>query len=197
MCIRWKWESICVWDNYKDGQSAWQGACHLSSLSLAPSHILLIKTVSNSNPTLASHSSTLPLTLGRFDSESNQSFPLSAQGNFLLKDCSISAFSVLLGIPKESLFLLLVTRSSLFSKGESESCSVGSKSLQPQGLYSPWNPPGQNTGVGSLSLLEGIFLIQGLDPDLPHCRQIIYQLSHKGRPRILEWISCRFSSGSS
>ena len=29
--------------------------------------------------------------------------------------------------------------------------------LQPQGLYSPWNSPGQNTGVGSLSLLQGIF----------------------------------------
>ena len=43
---------------------------------------------------------------------------------------------------------------------ESESCSVVSDSLQPHGLYSPWNSPGQNTGVGSLSLLQGIFLIQ-------------------------------------
>ena len=52
--------------------------------------------------------------------------------------------------------------------------------LWPQGLYSPWNSPGQNTGVGSLSLLQGIFPNQGLNPGLPHCRQILYQLSHKG-----------------
>ena len=37
-------------------------------------------------------------------------------------------------------------------------------SLQPHGLYSPWNSPGQNTGVGSLSLLQGIFPTQGLNP---------------------------------
>ena len=46
--------------------------------------------------------------------------------------------------------------------------------------------PGQNTGVGSLSLLQGIFPTQGLNPGLQHHRQILYQLSHKGRPRILE-----------
>ena len=43
---------------------------------------------------------------------------------------------------------------------------------------SPWNSPGQNTGVGSLSLLQGIFPTQGLNSGLPHCRQILYQLSH-------------------
>ena len=46
--------------------------------------------------------------------------------------------------------------------------------------YSPWNSPGQNTGMGSGSLLQGIFPIQGLNPGLLHCRQILYQLSHKG-----------------
>ena len=51
--------------------------------------------------------------------------------------------------------------------------------LRPHGLYSPWNSPGQNTGVGSLSL-QGIFPTQGLNPGLPHCKQILYQLSHKG-----------------
>ena len=50
------------------------------------------------------------------------------------------------------------------------------------GLYSPWNSPGQNTGVGSHSLLQGIFPTQGSNPGLPHCRQILYQLSHKGSP---------------
>ena len=42
----------------------------------------------------------------------------------------------------------------------------------------PWNSPGQNTGVGSLSLLQGIFLTKGSNPGFPHCRQILYQLSH-------------------
>ena len=64
--------------------------------------------------------------------------------------------------------------------GESESCSVMFDSLQPRGLYSPWNSPGQNPGVGSRSLLQGIFPTQGLNPGLPHCRWILYQLSHQG-----------------
>ena len=112
-----------------------------------------------------------------------------------------------------------------------------SDSLQPHGLYSPGNSPGQNTGVGSLipspgdlpstgieprspslqtdslpaepqgkpkntgegslSLLQGIFPTQELNPGLPHCRQILYHLSHKGNPRILEWVAYPFSSRSS
>ncbi len=55
-----------------------------------------------------------------------------------------------------------------------------SDSLRPHGLYSPWNSPGQNTGVGSCSLLQGIFPTQGLNPGLLHCRQILYCLSHQG-----------------
>ena len=58
-------------------------------------------------------------------------------------------------------------------------------SLWPHGLYSPWNSLGQNTGVGSLP-----------NPGLLHCRLILYQLSHKGKPRntgvcnlsLLQWI---------
>ena len=57
-----------------------------------------------------------------------------------------------------------------------------SDSLRPHGLYSPWNSPGQNTGVGRLSLLQCILPTQGLNPGLPHCRWILYQLSHKGSP---------------
>ena len=68
----------------------------------------------------------------------------------------------------------------LWWESESESHSVVSNSLQPHGLYSPWNFPGPNTGVGSLSLLQGIFPTQSLNPGLPHCRWILYQLSHKG-----------------
>ena len=121
-------------------------------------------------------------------------------------------------------------------EGESESRSVVSDSLWPHGLCSPWNSPGQSTGVGSLSLLQGIFLIQGIEPrspafqvdslpaepqgkpkntgvgslsllqgifliqgsnpDLPHFKWILYQLSHKGSPRVPEWVACPFSSGS-
>ena len=65
-----------------------------------------------------------------------------------------------------------------------ESCSIVSISLQ---LH----------GVGSLSLLQGIFPIHGLNLGLPHCRWILYQLSHQGSPRILEWVAYPFSSGSS
>ena len=79
----------------------------------------------------------------------------------------------------------------------SESCSVVSDSLWPHGLYGPWNSPGQDTGVGSFSLLQGIFLTQGWNPGLLHCRQILYHLNHKGSPRILEWVAYPFSSGSS
>ena len=70
-------------------------------------------------------------------------------------------------------------------------------SLRPYGLYSSWNSPGQNSGVGSLSLLQGIFPTQGLNPGLLHCRRILYHLSHQGSPRILEWVASPFSRGSS
>ena len=82
-------------------------------------------------------------------------------------------------------------------ESESESGSVVSDSLWPHGLYSPWNSPGQNTGVGNLSVLQGIFPTQGSNLGLLHCRQILYQLSHKGSPRILEWEAYPFSSRSS
>ena len=73
---------------------------------------------------------------------------------------------------------------------ESESLSVLLESSRPHGLHSPWNSPGQNTGF---SLLQGIFPTQGFNPGLPNCRLIIYQLSHKGSPRILEWVAISFS----
>ena len=79
----------------------------------------------------------------------------------------------------------------------SESRSVVSDSLQPHGLYSPLNSPGQNTGVGNLSLLQGIFPTQGSNLGLPHCRWTLHQLSYKGSPRILEWVAYPFSSRSS
>ena len=78
-----------------------------------------------------------------------------------------------------------------------ESHSVVSNSLWPHGLYSSWNSPSQDTGVGCLSRLQGISPTHGLDPGLPHCRRILYQQSHRESPRILEWVAYPFSRGSS
>ena len=93
----------------------------------------------------------------------------------------------------------------LFPQCSDISCLISTswkwKSLSHVWLFvTPWtiqNSLGQNTGVGSLSLLQSIFPTQGLNPGLLHCRWIRYQLSHKGSPRILEWIAYPFSSGSS
>ena len=95
--------------------------------------------------------------------------------------------------------LLVFSKSIHFEseKKESESLSVVSNSLRPQGLYSQWNSPGQNNGVGSCCLLQGIFPIHGSNPGPPHCMQILYQLSHQESLRILEWVAYPFSRGSS
>ena len=76
-----------------------------------------------------------------------------------------------------------------FKQSESERHSVMSDSLQPHGLYSPLNSPGQNTRVGSLSLLQVIFSTQESNQDLLHCRRILYQLSYKGN-----FTSCKMPS---
>ena len=69
--------------------------------------------------------------------------------------------------------------------------------LQPTKLLRPWDSPGKNTGVGCHALLQGIFSTQGSNPSLPHCRQILYHLSHQRGPRILEQLAYPFSRGSS
>ena len=56
---------------------------------------------------------------------------------------------------------------------------------------------GKNTGMGCQALLQGIFPTQGSNPGLPHCRRILYHLSHQESPRILEWVAYPSSSGSS
>ena len=65
--------------------------------------------------------------------------------------------------------------------------SVVSESLQPMDCSPPGysvhgDSPGKNTGVGCHVLLLGIFPTQGLNPDLPQCRRILYRLSHQGSP---------------
>ena len=77
------------------------------------------------------------------------------------------------------------------------SCSVVSRSLRPHRLQParflfPWGFSRKEYH----SLLQGIVPTQGSNPGLPHCRQILYQLSHQGTPRILEWVAYPFSRGS-
>ena len=67
----------------------------------------------------------------------------------------------------------------------------------PPGSSVPGNSPGKNIGVGCHALLQGIFTIQGSNPGLSHCGQILYHLSRRGSPRILEWVTHPFSRGSS
>ena len=57
--------------------------------------------------------------------------------------------------------------------------------------------PSKNTGMGCHALLQGIFPTQVSNPGFPHCRQILYHLSHQESPRILEWVAFPFSRGSS
>jgi len=74
---------------------------------------------------------------------------------------------------------------------------IVSDSLQTHGLYSPWNSSGQNTEVGSLSLLQGSSQPRDQTQVYVYCRQIVYQLSHKGSSRILEWVAYPFPRGYS
>ena len=66
--------------------------------------------------------------------------------------------------------------------------------LKPHGLYSPWNSPGQNTGMGSPSLLQGIIPTQGSNPGLLHCRRFICLPSGsagKEKGNVYDALECR------
>ena len=111
-------------------------------------------------------------------------------GARLQSDSSISTHHLQPGwrIDKQMTFVLSAEQNvfSFCFRCESKSPSIKSNSLRPHGLYRPQNSPGQNPGVGSLSLPQGIFPTQGSNPGLLYCRQILYQLNHKGSPRTLE-----------
>ena len=85
----------------------------------------------------------------------------------------------------------------LGSEWVSESHSVVSNSLQPHRLYSPWTSPGQNTGVGSLSILQEDLHNPVIKPRPPTLQADSLQLSHKGSPRMLELVAYPLSSESS
>ena len=60
-----------------------------------------------------------------------------------------------------------------------QSClTLQSCGLQPARLLRPWSSPGKSTGMSCHFLLQGVFLTQGLNLGVLHCRQILYQLSH-------------------
>ena len=78
--------------------------------------------------------------------------------------------------------------------------SVMSDSFRPHGLtrlLSPWNSPGKNTGVGCHAFFKRIFVTQGSNPGLPHCRWVLYYLSLQGTPArfLCPWDSLSKNSG--
>ena len=98
-------------------------------------------------------------------------------------DCSMPGFPVLHCLPQ------FAQTHVHWVSDASESGSRSILSLWPHGLYParllcPLNCPGRNTGVGCLSLLQGIFPTQESNPDLPHCRRILYCLSYQGSPPL-------------
>ena len=84
-------------------------------------------------------------------------------------------------------------------------CLVGQSCLtlcnpmdcSPPGTSVHGDSPGKNTAVGCPAFLQGKFPTQGLNPGLPHCRWILYHQSHQGSPRLLKWVACPFSKGTS
>ena len=98
-----------------------------------------------------------------------ESTRINAKGYLMYKDAKVT---------------LTTTSNTFTALSESESRPVVSDSLRPHGLHSPWNSPGQNTGVGSLSLLQGIFPTQESNRGLLQYRRILYQLSYQGSPQF-------------
>ena len=100
-------------------------------------------------------------------------------------------------LPKQNNFMRGEKKPTFSFESESVSHSVISSSLQLHGLYPTrllcqWDSPGKNTGAGSHALLQGIFPTQGSNLGLLHCRQILYCLSHQGRPLlffIYNWLN--------
>jgi len=96
---------------------------------------------------------------------------LACSGHFTLTEF-FNMWSFVANFFKNRMFLRFILEKKVKVK-VAQSCPT----LRSHGLYSPWNSPGQNTGVGSLSLLQGIFLTQELNWSLLHCSRILYQLS--------------------
>ena len=134
-----------------------------------------------------------PLSMGFSRQEYWSGLPFPPRGD--LPNPGIEPASLTSSALADKLLITSTTWEAPSKVPESETASRSvSPALWPHGLYSPWNSPGQNTRVGSLSLLQGIFPTQGLNPGLLLCRWIFCQLSHKVSSRILEWVTQPFSS---
>ena len=82
-------------------------------------------------------------------------------------------------------YLLIILKES--ESEVAQSCpTLRPHGLQPSRLFHPWDFPDKNTGVGCHFLFQELFPTQGLNLDLPHCRQTLYRLSHQGSPNNLE-----------
>ena len=92
-------------------------------------------------------------------------------------------------VPSRYMLCVCVLTRSVMSDCDPMDCS-------PPGASVLGDSPGKNAGVGCHALLQGIFPTQRLNPGLPHCRWILYRLSHQGSPRILEWVAYAFSRGT-
>ena len=84
-----------------------------------------------------------------------------------------------------SKFLFLIGIICYESESEVMSNSLRPHGLQPTRFLCPWDFLGKNTGVGCHFLLQEIFPTQGLNPGLPHCRQMLYHLSHQGSKYVM------------
>ena len=95
---------------------------------------------------------------------------------------------------------ILLGRGFAHGQGQvAQSCLTlcNSMDCSPPGSSVHGDSPDKNTGVACCSLLQGVHPTQGSNPGLPHCREILYHLSHQGSPRILEWVAYPVSRGSS
>ena len=146
---------------------------------------------------------------GNFSTLSTKNVPETSAGHLIIQLCSdttqrshqIPQVTILQDCPH----LLQTPKQSQVITCASDLCLVTQSGLtlcnpmdcSPPGSSVHGNSPGNNTGVGCHALLQGIFSTQVLSPGLPHCMRILYQLSHQGSLRILEWKAYPFSGGSS
>ena len=110
---------------------------------------------------------------------------------------SASSLSAIRVVSSAYLRLLMFLPAILSPACASSSLACWWPGCSPPGPSAYGNSPGKNTGVGCHALLQEIFPTQGLNPDLLHCRQILYHFSHQGSPGILQWVAYPFSRGSS
>ena len=115
--------------------------------------------------------------------------PSAFSPDSLSPDASSICNTISLLVIKDGYMLCLVDQSCL-TLCDPMDCSPPGSSVQV-------DSPSKNTGVGCHFFLQEIFPTQGSNLGLPHCRWILYHLTHQGSPRILEWVFFSFSRRTS